>query len=242
MIALQVTLLGTGDAVGTPKIGCSCPQCSRARDQGISRTRTSLLIESHRKHLLIDTSPDARFQLLCAGSPAIDAVLWTHGHYDHYAGYGEFYRVQTPPPVYAVPPVLDYCSQFFTFLSFQKHPVEPCVPFELFDLSITFFPVNHPPVPTFGVRVESEKAIIGYTADTRSDIPVTSKALLTDLDLLLIDAIVPPELHLDKHMNYQEACTLATDLRAHTFRCVHPSHLMEWDLPFLGKDMDHWRW
>ncbi len=183
-----------------------------------------------------------RYQLLRSGSPVIDAVIWTHGHYDHYAGYGEFYRVQTPPPVYTVTPVLDYCSQFFTFLSFQKTPVAPYVPFKLFDLSITLFPVNHPSAPTFGVRIESDNAVIGYTADTRADIPEASMALLGDLDLLLIDAIVPPEIHLNKHMNYQEACTLATTLRAKTFRCVHLSHMMDWGLPFLGKDMDHWCW
>jgi phosphoribosyl 1,2-cyclic phosphate phosphodiesterase len=241
-MTLRVTLLGTGDAVGTPKIGCSCPRCSYARKNRISRTRTSLLIESGHHHLMIDTSPDTRYHLLRSDSPRIDAVIWTHGHYDHYTGYGEFYRVQTPPPVYAVPPVLTYCSQFFTFLSFEKYPIDPYVPFDLFGLKITALTMNHPPVPTFGLRIESDSAVIGYTSDTRADIPAESRALLKDVDLLLIDAIVPPEIHLNKHMNYQEACGLARDLGARTFRCVHLSHLMDWDLPFLGKDMDQWEW
>jgi Metal-dependent hydrolases of the beta-lactamase superfamily I len=155
-MTLQVTLLGTGDAVGTPKIGCSCPRCSHARENGLSRTRTSLLIETDHHHLMIDTSPDARYQLLRSGSPHIDAVIWTHGHYDHYSGYGEFYRVQKPPPVYAVPSVLAYCGQFFNFLTFERRPVEPYVPFSLFDMDITVFAVNHPSVPTYGVRIEHE--------------------------------------------------------------------------------------
>jgi phosphoribosyl 1,2-cyclic phosphate phosphodiesterase len=241
-MTLRVTLLGTGDAVGTPKIGCSCPRCSSARKKGISRTRTSLLIESGHHHLMIDTSPDTRYQLLRSNPPRIDAVIWTHGHYDHYTGYGEFYRVQTPPPVYAVPPILTYCSQFFTFLSFEKYPIDPYIPFDLFGLKITALTMNHPPVPTYGLRIESDSAVIGYTSDTRADIPAESRALLKDVDLLLIDAIVPPEIHLNKHMNYQEACDLARDLGARTFRCVHLSHLMDWDLPFLGKDMDQWEW
>ncbi len=242
MIILRLTLLGTGDAVGTPKIGCSCPRCSYAWENGLSRTRTSLLIKSGPHHLLIDTSPDARFQLLRAGSPHIDAVIWTHGHYDHYTGYGEFYRVQDPPPVYAVPSVLSYCSRFFEFLPFKKCPRDPGIPFELFGMNITLLPMNHPPIPTYGLRIESEGIAIGYTSDTRADIPEESRAQLKDLDLLVIDAIVPPEMHLNKHMNYQEACRLAEELGARTFRCVHLSHLMDWDLPFLGRDMDQWQW
>ena len=27
---MKVTLLGTGDAIGTPKIGCKCPACMDA--------------------------------------------------------------------------------------------------------------------------------------------------------------------------------------------------------------------
>jgi phosphoribosyl 1,2-cyclic phosphate phosphodiesterase len=191
---------------------------------------------------MIDTSPDTRYQLLRAGSPHIDAVIWTHGHYDHYAGYGEFYRVQNPPPVYAVPTVLSYCSQFFTFLPFEKHPVEPYLPFSLWGLKITLLPVHHPSVPTYGLRIESGGKVIGYTSDTRADIPTETRRSLQDVDLLFIDAIVPPEIQLNKHMNYREACTLAQTLRARSFRCVHLSHLMDWDLPFLGKDMDQWEW
>jgi phosphoribosyl 1,2-cyclic phosphate phosphodiesterase len=241
-MALRLTLLGTGDAVGTPKIGCSCPRCTYAREQGISRTRTSLLIESEGHYLMIDTSPDARYQLLRSGSPLIDAVIWTHGHYDHYTGYGEFYRVQNPPPAYAAPTVLTYCSQFFTFLPFDKHPIPPYIPFDLFGLKITLCTVNHPSVPTYGLRIESKEGVIAYTSDTQADIPHESRSLFQNADLLLIDAIVPPDMHLNKHMNYEEACRLARDLGARSFRCVHLSHLMDWNLPHLGRDMEHWEW
>ncbi|MDD4136347.1 MAG: MBL fold metallo-hydrolase, partial [Methanoregula sp.] len=57
---MKITLLGTGDAVGTPRIGCDCPRCSHAKNNGATRLRTSLLIENNGKHLLIDSSPDLR--------------------------------------------------------------------------------------------------------------------------------------------------------------------------------------
>lgn len=55
---MRLTLLGTGDAVGTPKIGCNCPACSDAREGGKSqRLRFSILVESCQGKILIDTSP-----------------------------------------------------------------------------------------------------------------------------------------------------------------------------------------
>ena len=233
---MKLTLLGTGDAIGTPKVNCDCAQCSHAKTTGATRLRTSLLIENEGKHILIDSSPDLRQQLLRSGSPHIDAVIWTHGHYDHFIGFGEFYRVQHIPPVYAAPPVLSYCSEVFRFLSFDKYAVDPYSSFELFGVTITPFMVKHPPAFTCGMLFETENSRIGFTSDTNSDIPQRSLDLLTDLDLLLMDAIVPSSIRIQKHMNYLDACTLAQQLEPEDYRCIHLSHLMPWDLPHLGKD------
>jgi phosphoribosyl 1,2-cyclic phosphate phosphodiesterase len=233
---MNLHFLGAGDAVGTPKIGCSCGNCTFAREHGIQRLRTSLLIEKNGRHLLIDTSPDLRQQLLCAGSPGIDAVIWTHGHYDHYTGFGEFYRIQEPPPVYAANETLSYCTPFFSFLPFEKNRVDPYTTFPLLGLSVTLFPNNHPPVPSFGVRIDSPDGSIAYTGDTRADIPERSKEFLSGVDLLVLDAIVPPEIRLNKHMNYQEALEMATEAGPREFRFVHLSHLIPWSLPHLAKD------
>jgi phosphoribosyl 1,2-cyclic phosphate phosphodiesterase len=235
---MRLTLLGTGDAVGTPKVGCSCPQCTRAHEEGLSRLRTSILLESEGNHLLVDTSPDLRTQLLSAGSPHIDAVLWTHGHYDHYTGYGDFYRVQTPPPVYGAQEVLAYCTRYFSYLGYEQQPLEPFSSREICGMQVTLLPVHHPPVPTYGLRIDCDGASIGITSDTRIDIPARTKEFLSGVDLLVADAIVPAHIHINKHMNYAQACALAVSLRPGTFRFVHASHLMPWDLPHLGMDME----
>ncbi len=233
---MKITLLGTGDAIGTPRIGCDCPQCSQAAATGATRLRTSLLIENEGKHLLIDSSPDLRQQLLRSGSPHIDAVIWTHGHYDHFIGFGEFYRVQHIPPVYAAPQVLDYCTDYFRFLNFEKTAVEPYVPFRLFGMTITLFMVKHPPAFTCGILFETGESRIGFTSDTNRDIPKKSLDLLGNLDLLLLDALAPSNYTISKHMNYLDASTLAGQLAPATFRCVHMSHHLPWDLPHTGKD------
>jgi phosphoribosyl 1,2-cyclic phosphate phosphodiesterase len=235
---MKITLLGTGDAIGTPRVGCDCPRCTHAKATGATRLRTSLLIENEGRHLLIDSSPDLRQQLLRAGSPHIDAVIWTHGHYDHFIGFGEFYRVQDIPPVFAARPVLSYCAEIFRFLSFQKGAIEPYVPFEIFGITVTPFMVKHPPAFTCGMLFETGESRVGFTSDTNIDIPQKSLDLLGDLDLLLLDALVPSDTRIAKHMNYLDACMLAGQLAPADFRCVHMSHHVPWDLPHTGRDCD----
>lgn len=235
---MRITLLGTGDAIGTPKIGCTCPQCTYAINTGAMRLRTSLLIENEGLHLLVDTSPDLRQQLLRCGSPHIDAVIWTHGHYDHFMGFGEFYRVQHPPPVFAPPPVMDYCAEIFRFLTFEKKIVHPYEPFHIIGLTITPVIVSHPPTYTCGLVIESERSRVGFTSDTNSDLPEKTREILRNLDFLLLDALVPQGITIHKHMNYHDACLLACSLRPKDFRCIHQSHLLPWDLPHLGRDGD----
>jgi phosphoribosyl 1,2-cyclic phosphate phosphodiesterase len=202
------------------------------------RLRTSLLLENEGRHILIDSSPDLRQQLLLADSPHIDAVIWTHGHYDHFIGFGEFYRIQKIPPVFAAPPVLNYCSEVFRFLTFEKGEIQPYEPFEMFGITITLFMVKHPPAYTCGIVFENAGSRVGFTSDTNIDIPQQSLDLLADLDLLLLDALVPSDIRIHKHMNYLDACSLARNLDPKEYQCVHLSHLIPWELPHLGKDGD----
>ena len=194
--------MGTGDAAGTPAIGCQCTQCTYAREAGIERLRTSILITNNNHTVLIDTSPDLRRQLLNAGSPKIDAVIWTHGHYDHFMGYGEFYRVQKSPPVYAAGPVLDYCSSVFHFLIREKHEIPVYHPFTLFGIEFMLAEVTHPPVYTCGVIFSDGRVRIGYTSDTNEHLPEKTLSLMTGLDLLFIDGLFPSSFKkVDKHLN-----------------------------------------
>lgn len=223
---MKVTLLGTGDAIGTPKIGCKCPSCLDALNGGRSRRlRFSVLIESNIGRVLIDTSPDLRWQLLKKDISKVDAVIWTHAHYDHYAGFGDFHRVQNHVPVYGTKGTMDYIMNYLYFLRPERHDVLATEPFDIAGMEFTLFQVDHPPVETMGVLVRDhgKKAVI--TSDTTDVLPEESIDLMKDADLLLADAIMPPNYKLNKHMNAAEAMALARRLKAKQTWLTHLSHL-----------------
>jgi len=234
---MEIRILGSGDAVGTPHVGCHCKNCTYAREAGIERLRTSLLITNEDRHLIIDTTPDLRRQLLQAGSPKIDAVIWTHGHYDHFMGFGDFYRVQRIPPVYGAPEVLASCSPVFHFLMREERPVEVYTPFITCGLVVTLVRVEHPNIYTTGVIISDGRTRIGYTSDTNELIPPKSRDLLRGVDMLFIDGLFTDSYKkVEKHLNYEEAIRLAKELKVKDFRIVHMSHIIPFDAPGQGHD------
>jgi phosphoribosyl 1,2-cyclic phosphate phosphodiesterase len=225
---MKVTLLGTGDAIGTPKIGCKCPACLDALHGGRSRRlRFSVLVESDEDEgkVLIDTSPDLRWQLLKKDINKVDGVIWTHAHYDHYAGFGDFHRVQNHVDVYALKSTMDYILKYLYFLKPVRHDMETFTPFEIAGMEFTLFKVNHPPTETVGVLVTNEYRRVIITSDTNLDIPDESMKLMSNADLMVADAIMPPQYNLNKHMNAKEAMDLAKNLCAKELRLTHLSHL-----------------
>lgn len=238
---MKITVLGTGDTVGTPKVGCSCEICTEAKERGIQRLRTSILITRGDKNLLIDSSPDLRQQLLLAGSPRIDAVLWTHGHYDHIMGFPDFYRVQRETmQVFGAPEVLSYCGKIFSFIKHDEFPLQPYAASEICGMNVTIFPVEHDGTPTYGVRIEADGKVFAYSCDTRADMKPESLDMLRDADLLLLDGIFPPDVHIRKHMNTGDAERLGDELNAKEFFCVHMSHKIPLDYRYAAHDMQTW--
>lgn len=83
---MKVTLLGTSSAEGWPGLFCRCEACLKARNlRGKNvRTRSSALIDDVLK---IDFPPDILHQILSfdVDLRAIRALLFTHGHDDHFS-------------------------------------------------------------------------------------------------------------------------------------------------------------
>jgi phosphoribosyl 1,2-cyclic phosphate phosphodiesterase len=81
----DITILGSGTSTGVPLIGCQCSVCTSNNPKD-KRLRTSIKISSPTTTVVIDTTPDFRYQMLRTNTTQLHAVLFTHPHRDHYAG------------------------------------------------------------------------------------------------------------------------------------------------------------
>ena len=83
---MTITFLGTGTSQGVPVIACNCEVCT-SPDPRDKRLRSSILIETEGKVIVIDSGPDFRYQMLRAKVKHLDAIVFTHEHKDHIAGF-----------------------------------------------------------------------------------------------------------------------------------------------------------
>src|SRR5690606_25671453 len=113
-----ITFLGTGTSQGVPVIACTCPVCS-SKDEKDKRLRSSVLIETQNKSIVIDTGPDFRYQMLRANVNVLDAVLFTHEHKDHIAGLDDVrafnFKQQRAIPIYADKRVIEALRREFHY-------------------------------------------------------------------------------------------------------------------------------
>ncbi|MDK2891910.1 MBL fold metallo-hydrolase [Methanohalophilus sp.] len=225
---MKITLLGTGDAPGTPIIGCHCPTCNDAqRGTKSQRLRSSLLVENEYGKVLIDTGPDLRAQLLKNGVEHVDGVIWTHGHYDHFTGFAEFHRVQYKVDVYGITETLDYIVDYLSFLGPKRHDIPMYKPFELIGLKFTLFEVKHRPYKrAVGVMIQEGVKKVVFTGDSESEFLEKSLEVMDSPDLLIADAIVPDRsiFHIKKHMDAIEAMELGKRIHAKNIVLTHLSH------------------
>lgn len=86
---MRCIILGCGGSNGVPEVNCDCYVCVSEENYN-KRNRSSIYIETQAgTHILVDTSPDLRIQALKYNIKKVDAVFYTHAHYDHIGGIGD---------------------------------------------------------------------------------------------------------------------------------------------------------
>lgn len=224
-------VLGCGTSVGVPAIGCHCDVCGGGHPRN-QRTRCSVVFGLPEGNLLIDTSPDLRLQLTREGIGMIDAVVYTHEHADHVMGFDDLRLMQFylggPVPVYCNEEVEKRLRSAFDYAFVSREQTHagavPSVdlhridgPFDLLGATIVPIPLNHGPrFDVLGFRIGD----VAYCTDVKL-IPEESKALLQNLDILVLSALRPTP-H-PTHMNIEEAIAAGQELGAKRTLFTHCS-------------------
>jgi phosphoribosyl 1,2-cyclic phosphate phosphodiesterase len=234
MPAARVTFLGTGTSHGVPMIGCRCAVC-RSDDPRDRRLRPSIHIAvDGGPHVLVDTATDLRQQALTHDITRVDAVLFTHSHADHVMGLDELRRFTLTPgrqlPIYADAKTGGELRRIFSY-AFGA-PAGPGGgvpqlalagidgPFAVDGLAVQPVPIMHGPQTILGFRIGG----FAYLTDC-NHVPEASMALLTGLDVLVLDALRHRP-H-PTHFALAEAVEVATRIGARETFFTHICH----DLP-----------
>ena len=228
---MKVTLLGTGTSTGVPMIGCQCRTC-RSDDPRDKRLRVSVLIETPSTTVLIDTSADFRQQMLTHSVKKLDAIFYTHYHYDHIAGFDDLRAFQflhrKSPRCFADQDTYQYIRRAFAYafgeaiqsgggLPEVDFTVVDSKPVSIGDLTIEPVPIMHGVIPITAYRIGG----FAYLTDC-SSIPDESIEKLQGLDVLVLDGLrykVHPT-----HHTIEQAVKTAHRLGAKMTYLTHMNH------------------
>lgn len=212
-MTVRITILGCGTSGGVPRIGGpdgtgAWGNCDPGNPRN-RRRRCSILVEEAGKTILVDTSPDLRWQLIDARVTRLDAVLWTHDHADQSHGIDDvrpFAIHQGPIDAFASAVTMaslrarfDYCfaqPNVSVYSTLYRPNVIGEGPFFAAGMRVVPFEMDHGSTMALGFRFGT----IAYCNDVvRLD--ERAFATLEGLDTLIIDAMRyrphPTHAHLD---------------------------------------------
>lgn len=191
---MQVTILGSGSAYGTPESGNRWGKCDPHNPKN-NRLTPSILVQTKGQKIIFDATPDFRHQTCAYNITDLDALIFTHGHADHILG---FYAVPRFAQVTGRP--LDvYCSaetfaelrRVFHYLFTPDHKlpvtwhiIKPEQSFFVADVAITPFEQLHTPaMNSLGFRIGN----FVYSTDI-AGFPAASRAYLKGIDLWILES------------------------------------------------------
>lgn len=235
----ELTFMGTAAGCGVPSFFCDCPACEEARsDPSLARGDCGIMVrgeageDGHRPTLVIDTPPDARHQLIREGVRSVDEMLFTHCHFDHIGGLGEYeYLVQLarkgePLPAYGSAIALQGIATEFHYMGYclDFHVLEDGDSLDFDGVTYTALPVTHAP-GTFGYLIQTPQTRMFYASDT-GRLPESTADAVRGVDILALDATFwkrnwNPEAHHSVQECIEEGLELGARKIYLTHMCMH---------------------
>jgi phosphoribosyl 1,2-cyclic phosphate phosphodiesterase len=228
--SLYIEFLGTGTSAGVPMIGCDCVVCA-SKDAADNRLRSSILVQSANTTLVVDTTPDFRYQMLRAGVKKLDGAIFTHSHKDHLAGLDDIrafnYFMKKEMPLYIDNLTEDVIKREYAYaFSKEKYPGVPQLqlnsisaekPFTVGDIPVLPIQVMHSKMPVLGFRFGN----FTYITDANF-IDEREKEKIKGSKILVLNAL-RKEAH-QSHFTLAEAVALADELKVPAVYFTHISH------------------
>ena len=231
-MSIKLTFLGTGTSYGVPMIGCRCPVCL-STDPRDTRLRTSALVECQGTRLVVDTGPDFRQQMLRAAVDRLDAVLYTHAHRDHTAGFDELrifnYLQRRPMDVWCDANTERALRTEFDYVFVPEDERYPGVPeaamhraqgpFRIGNLDVEPLEVKHGHLTILGYRFNNGRLV--YLTDC-SAVPDQTWPKIEGCDVLVVNSVrVEPHA---SHFSLAQALELIERSGAKRGYLTHASH------------------
>jgi phosphoribosyl 1,2-cyclic phosphate phosphodiesterase len=227
--SLKINFLGSGTSTGIPMIACPCRVC-HSPDKKDKRLRSSIMVESDTTRIVVDTTPDFRYQMLRAKVNRLDAVLFTHPHKDHIAGLDDIRAFNffsgNPMPVFANEMTQEVVIREFpyAFTDF-RYPGVPEIqlntiatdPFMIGDIPVIPIQVWHLKMPVLGFRFGN----FTYITDANR-IDEAEKEKIRGSRFLVLNALRIKK-HIS-HFNLEEAIAMSRELGASEAYFTHISH------------------
>lgn len=181
---------------------------------------------------MIDTSSDFRQQCLRQGMSSLDAVVYTHHHFDHIAGFDDLrafnFKMRRPIPVYMMPETLRNMQMVFGYAFGHNITAGSSVPlidvhtilddpFTIGSLELIPLPLQHGSMRVNGYRIGS----FAYCTDCNL-ITDTAMERLQGVETLVLDALrftTHPT-----HFSLTEAIEAVSRIGATTTYFTHIAH------------------
>ncbi|MEQ1553122.1 MAG: MBL fold metallo-hydrolase [Ferruginibacter sp.] len=228
-LPLTITFLGTGTSSGVPMIACNCEVCVSSNPKD-NRLRSSIMVQSATTTIVVDTTPDFRYQMLRQKVKNIDAILFTHPHKDHVAGLDDVkafnYFNEKAINVYANQLTQKALkNEFYYVFAEHKYPGIPDInlieiteeTFMVGDIQITPIKVMHLHMPVLGFRFGN----FTYITDANK-IDDTEKQKIVGSQIMVVNALRHKK-HLS-HFTIDEATSLVEELKIPQAYFTHISH------------------